>query len=135
LSLLAGAVCLVLTNSACAEEQALSRCEVVPLHVVDAIATGLQGGGTLRDVQAVESNDFERVYFISAEIDSPGIAGDGAVGTWARSGSLDEEGGAIYSVDSAAKDFSDWIDGGSTDAETTMDNDGAEESRECVETS
>ena len=125
---------MLLACSACAEEQASSRCEIVPADVVVAIGEGLQGGGTLQTVRAVESSDFESVYFISAQIDSPGIAGDGEVGTWARSGSLDEDGGAIYSVDSAAKEFSDWIDGGSTDAELSMDDDGAEESRGCVET-
>ena len=40
---------------------------------MSGIETGLtvQGGGTLKNAQAVKSEDFENVYFISAEIDGP----------------------------------------------------------------
>jgi len=45
----------------------------VPKALVSGIETGLtvQGGGTLKNAQAVKSEDFENVYFISAEIDGP----------------------------------------------------------------
>jgi hypothetical protein len=54
---------------------------------VNAIATGLtvQGGGTLRNAQAVKSND-KPVWFISADIDGPGMDEEDDIGTWAKSG-------------------------------------------------
>jgi hypothetical protein len=117
------------------EAPASDRCDAAPKPLVDAIATGLtvQGGGTLRQAQAVKSEDFERVYFVSAEIDGAGMEGLGDIGTWAKSGPLRVGGGLILSVDPAAIEFSDWGDGGKTDAQLSMEDDGAEASRECVE--
>jgi hypothetical protein len=139
LLLLAGGICLLLTASACGGDSdsggEASRCRDVPQGLVDGIEEGLTvtGGGTLRDAQAVKSEDFERVWFISAEIDGPGIEGDGDIGTWAKSGPLAVGGGLILSVDAVAKEFSDWGHGDTTDAELSMSDDGAQESHDCVE--
>ena len=36
------------------------------------------------------------------------------------------------SVDEYAKEFSDWADGGRSDAQLSVSDDGADESRQCV---
>jgi hypothetical protein len=55
----------------------------------------------------------------------------GEIGTWATN-SLEDE-GLIFAVDGLANEFSDWGDGRETDAQLSLADDGAEESRECVE--
>lgn len=109
-----------------------SRCRKVPTAVVDAISTGLEveGGGKLRGARAVRSDDFERAYFVSADIQGPGLEGSDDIATWTtnRLG----EGGLIYAVGGLANEFSDWGDGGETDAGFSLEDDGAEESIECA---
>lgn len=115
-----------------ADVEAATECEDATAVAV-AIAEGLTvtGGGMLRDAQAVRSGDFSSVYFIAAEIDGPGIDGDGQIGVWA-SNSLTPGMGLIYSVNAVANEFSDWGDGGATDAEFSASDDGAEEAVVCV---
>lgn len=118
------------------EEAAPERdphCMAVPPAVVKAISTGLevQGGGSLRFAQAVKSDDFESVYFVSADIQGAGLEGDDDVATWATNRL--RVGGLTFAVDSVAQEFSDWGDADKTDANLTMDDDGAELSRDCVE--
>lgn len=107
-------------------------CMPVPHAVVKAIESGLtvQGGGKLRGAYAVKSRDFSSVYFISAEIQGPGLENNGDIGTWATNRL--EVGGLIYTVDSVAQEFSDWGHGDKTDAQLSMDDDGAEDSAKCV---
>jgi hypothetical protein len=102
---------------------------------VKGIESGLTvtGGGSLKNARAVRSQDFKRVYFVSAEIDGPGLEGSGDIGTWAKSGPLRVGRGLILAVDSVANEFSDWGDGRTTDAQLSMSNNGAEESQKCVE--
>jgi hypothetical protein len=116
------------------DEQEETRCVSVDRSLVEAIATGLtvSGGGTLRDAYAVKSDDFQKVYFVSAEIDGPGIEGDGDVGTWATN-SLEAGGGLILAVDGIANEMSDWADGRKTDAAFSLSDDGVDESRACVD--
>jgi hypothetical protein len=111
-----------------------SRCKPVPPGLKKGIEEGLNvtGGGTLANAQAVKSEDFKRVYFISAEINGPGMEKTGEIGTWAKSGTLQVGDGLILSVDGLANEFSDWGDGGKTDAQLSMDDDGAQESHDCV---
>ena len=118
------------TTTSEATPTASTRCISVPKSRVDNIAEGLtvSGGGTLRNAWAVRSRDFERVYFVSAEIDGPGMEGDGEIGTWATN-RLDET-GLTYAVSGIAKEFSDWGAAGSPDF--SMSDDGARESQECV---
>lgn len=110
-----------------------TRCLPVATEVVKAIASGLTvtNGGTLRPARAVRSGDYERVFFVSAEIDGPGLEGDGEVGTWATN-RIDSARGLIFAVDAFAREFSDWGDGRKTDAEFSLERDGAEESRSCI---
>jgi hypothetical protein len=114
-----------------------SLCEKVPKSLVRAIESGLtvQGGGQLKGAKAVKSNDFESVYYVSAELQGPGLEGSGDIATWATN-SLKAGEGLILAADAVAKEFSDWgadVGEGSAPAETmSLDNDGAEESRACV---
>jgi hypothetical protein len=136
--LLVAAAMFVLLGSACGgggkSTTASSRCKLVPPALTKAIESGLTvtGGGTLVHARAVKSGDFKRVHFISAEINGPGMTGPGEIGTWAKSGPLRVGGGLILSVDSLANEFSDWGDGRKTDAHLSMDDDGAQESHDCV---
>lgn len=88
--------------------------------------------GTLKNARAVKSEDFKKVYFISAELEGESTEVVGKIATWARTGPLRVGGGLIYAVDGFANEFSNADDGGDTDAQLSMDDDGAEESRICV---
>lgn len=103
--------------------------------MIAAIAQGLtvDGGGTLdaSTARAVRSADFERVYFIAAEIDGPGMEAAGEVGVWA-SNRLEPGAGLVFAVDGLAHEFSDWGDGGATDARLTLESAGAREAAGCV---
>jgi hypothetical protein len=108
----------------------------VPPALTQAIAEGLTltgGGSTLTNAKAVKSNDYQRVYFISADIDGAGLEGPDDIGTWAKNGPLRVGEGLILSVDSVATEFSDWPDAATTDFMLSMQDDGAEESKDCVE--
>ena len=108
----------------------VSRCRSASAAAA-RIAEGLtvDGGGSLRYAQAVRSSEFDSVWFVAAEIDGAGIEADGDVGVWATNDLSD---GLIFSVNALAREFSDWGDGGRTDAAFSMANDGAEEARDCV---
>ncbi len=72
------------------------------------IAEGLtvQGGGTLRDAYAVPlAPGLNFGFVVAAEIDGPGMEGDGEIGTWAV-GELG--GGPIFAVNTMAQEFSEW---------------------------
>ena len=108
------------------------RCEKVSSALLNAIAEGLtvSGGGTLREGYAVKSNDFAEVYMVAADIQGTGMEGGGEIGVWATN-SLDG-GGSIFAVDGLAKEFSDWGDGDTTDANITQSSDGVSEAKECA---
>jgi hypothetical protein len=150
--LLAGAICLLLTASACggggtapavgattATESTTGktrsdRCEEVPRALVNTIAGRLTAQERLRNARAVKSGDFKSVWFISAEIDGPGLDGDGEIGTWAKTGPLAVGAGRILSIDTVfAQQLSGWDAGDTTYADVTMADDGAAESRHCVD--
>jgi endonuclease YncB( thermonuclease family) len=115
-----------------ADEPDAGRCLDVDQAMTDAIATGLEGGLSLRGAQAVRSEDFEEVYFIAADIEEPGMDGADQIGVWA-SNALKAGEGLILAVNEVAQELTDWPDADSTDAEMTMADDGAEEARGCVD--
>ena len=108
------------------------RCEKVSNALLNAIAEGLtvSGGGTLREGYAVKSNDFAKVYMVAADIQGTGMEGDTEIGVWATN-SLDG-GGPIFAVDGLAKEFSEWGDGDTTDANITQSSDGVAEAKKCA---
>ena len=111
------------------------RCKSVPKDMVAGIEEGfekgVQGKWRLHNAQAVRSKAFKKLYFISAEIDGPGVAEKGDIGTWA-SNSLQLGGGLIMSVSPMAREFSVWPYGSKTRAEISMFDDGASASQRCV---
>jgi hypothetical protein len=110
-----------------------SRCVDVPAGLVARIAEGLTvaSGGTLSNASAVKSNDYEAVYFVAAEIDGPGMEGDGEVGVWAIGGNL-EDPDLFLSVDGFAHEFSDWGYGPDTTFAVQIGDDGAREAQQCA---
>jgi len=109
-----------------------SSCKAAPRALVNAIAARLTQRETLQNAQAVRSPT-KRVWFVSAEIDGPGLEGDGEIGTWAKAGPLTPAGGVILAVDTVfAQVLSGWEPGDRTYSAVTMDDAGAEESRACV---
>ena len=96
-------------------------------------------GVTLRKAYGVRSNDLENAWYISGDLQGPGLESDDEIATWAKSGDLVVGGGLIIASNAAAKEFSDWgaaAQPGSPAAEAaSMDNHGAEESQDCVQAS
>lgn len=108
------------------------------------IAHGLtvQGGGTLRNAVAVPLADNDEFgYIVAAEIDGPGMEGDGDIGTWAV---LDVGGGPgggplgpIIAVNRIAQASSRW---GTADGSSPLDaatdvagrSDEAEAAEDCA---
>jgi hypothetical protein len=143
LVLLAGAVSVPMTACACGGREAAAPtttraatsipCKAAPRALVNAIAARLTERETLRNAQAVRSGT-KRVWFVSAEIDGPGLEGGGEIGTWAKTGPLASARGVILAVDTVfAQVLSGWEPGDRTYSDLTMDDAGAEESRACVE--
>ena len=111
-----------------------SRCEKASRGLLRAIAAGLEGSGgkgALKRGAVVRSKDFEKVYMVAAEIDGPGLGGDGDVGVWATNSPSGD--GVIYAVDSVAQEFSDWGDADTTAAQIDQSADGVDNARACVE--
>jgi hypothetical protein len=145
LLVLAGVICLATVASACGGGKAAPApkrataarvpCTKVPRGLVHEIATRLTAQETLRRAQAVRSSGFRRVvWFVSAEVDGPGLERGGDIGTWAKTGPLAGGGGLILSVDSVfAQVLSGWPAGDTTWVGVTMADEGAEASRRCVE--
>jgi hypothetical protein len=110
------------------------RCLDVPLGIVGAIAAGIDftTSAEPRGAQAVKSGDFETVWFVAADLEGPGLDGEGDIGVWATNNIELAGMGTIMAVNEVAQDFTDWPDADSTDAAITMSADGAEEARDCV---
>jgi hypothetical protein len=108
------------------------RCKSVPHAVVKKIEEGLTvtGGASLHYVQAVKSEDYKSVYFVSAHLAGHAEQGIDELATWSTN-RLDPS-GLIFAVDNVAQKYSDWGDGDKTDANLTMDDDGASLSKDCV---
>lgn len=89
--------------------QAEHECIPTP-EAAASIGDGLTvtGGGSLRDAVAVAlpaSSESGVGFVVAAEIDGPGMEGDGEVGTWAV-GEL--AGGPTIAANTIAQEFSEW---------------------------
>jgi hypothetical protein len=134
----AARACLVIAVLliACGSPSDMSRCERASDVLLGAIETGLTvtAGGSLRSGFGVRSDDFERVWFVAAEIDGPGMEDAGDVGVWATNTAPDVQNaadiGLIFAVDGFAQEFSDW--GADAPEQFSMEDDGAEEARACA---
>jgi hypothetical protein len=107
-------------------------CQDVSATKVTQISEGLISfGSEITNAQAVKSNDFDNAYFISAELEGPGVEGSGDIATWVSNSLRPTE--SIYSVDGVAKEFSNWVEGDKTAASFSIGDHGAQESRDCVQ--
>jgi hypothetical protein len=119
------------TETAPVTAAAGSPCEPASSDVMTPIGNKLMPEGVrASDGRYVRSEDYERMYFVSAELDGPGLEGGGDVATWATTSVGGAE--AIYAVDDLAKEYSDWRPADEVDV--TIDDHGAQESRDCVGT-
>jgi hypothetical protein len=84
----------------------------------------------LQNGQLVESTETPGIWFLSAELDGPGLEEDGDVATWATASQYGEE--AIYSVDDLAAEYTNFSPVAAADG-ISADDAAAEESRACVE--
>ncbi len=112
---------------------AAERCLPVPSSMAQVLADSLtvQGGGSISATAAVRSEDFDNIYFISAEIDGPGMEGTGDVGVWS-SNRLEGGQGMIFAVNGIANEFSVFPSGPDSSANITMSDDGAQEAASCL---
>lgn len=111
-----------------------SRCLPASPQQMEYIRAGIQGVQQSNDVLpgfAVRSNDYERVWFVAAEIIGPGIEPKQAIGLWAINGELDQP-GIILSVNGFALEFTEYPDGSATDAQISQFDDGAQEALACA---
>ena len=108
-----------------------TRCEAATAAIMTPLGNSLENErDRLRNGQVVKSRDHEDIYFISAELDGPGFQGPGDIATWATTSPGGAE--AIYSVGPLAKRHTSWRDGTAI-AGLTLEDEGARESRTCVE--
>jgi hypothetical protein len=111
------------------------RCVPASPAQIEYIQTGIkdidQNNDVTSNIWAVHSNDFENIWFVAAEIQGSGIQPKEAIGVWAISGDPASP-GIILSVDGFAKNFSIYPDGSTTDAQTAMSDDGAQEALACA---
>lgn len=112
----------------------VSRCILATSQQIELLRQGIKAIEPNNDVLqgfAVRSNDFERVWFVSAEITGAGIEPKQAIGLWAMAGEPEFPTG-VLSINGFALNFSDWFDGTKTEAQMTMFDDGAQEALTCA---
>jgi hypothetical protein len=115
------------SSSASADD---SRCEPATSAIMTPLGNALTNErDRLENGQMVKSRDHGDIWFVSAELEGPGFQRPGDIGTWATTSPGGGE--AIYSVDDIAKDHTSWRDGTAI-AGLSLDDEGAEESRDCV---
>ena len=106
-------------------------CIEVSQQKLSEMQIGMNEGLTLRNAWAVKSGAHENAWFVSAEIDGPGLEGAGHVGTWFVTPLAGA--GMILAVPEVATEFSQFGNASTTDAQATMSDAGARDSRRCVE--
>ena len=111
-----------------------SRCEKPSKVLVATIASDLQtnGEGSLRHAYAVRSNDFEKAWFLAADIQAPGIESEGDIGVWSVN-AIDDSHPNIIAANAVAREFTTWGTAGNFSERTfSSSNDGFEEARKCA---
>ena len=105
-----------------------ARCLNVSGAKLNDIEQGLEPGLSLRNGQAVRSDDYEQVYMIAADIQGPGLEGSDDVGVWS-SNSLRANQGLVFAVDAVAREFTNW---GRLPNSSSTDH-GVREAKRCVD--
>jgi hypothetical protein len=105
---LALAVVLVLAGCASpvADQSPSGLCEAAPAALVTAVSEGLVTGTSLTEARMVRDPERDDTWLVAAELDGPGITGEGEIGVWATDRPDDPT--MIWSVDAFALQFSDW---------------------------
>jgi hypothetical protein len=114
-----------------------SRCLSVPDWITTRLNDGLKinGGGSITNLKAVKSKDFESVYFISGQLQGAGLGRGTDIATFVSNKIGANETGMTFSVGAVASDFSDWPDISTTNLGVSIINDGYSESQKCVSNS
>lgn len=93
------------------------NCLAVPGRMTDYLEERLRGGDSLslRNPRAYRAGNFNRPFFIAAEIDGPGLEGDGQVATWSASALTPSDGFVVMAEDDLAVRFSTLEDARATE--------------------
>jgi hypothetical protein len=89
-----------------ADQSPSGLCEAAPPAIVTAVSEGLVTGTSLTGARMVRDPEREDTWLVAAELDGPGISGEGEVGVWATDRPDDPT--MIWSVDAFALQFSEW---------------------------
>ncbi len=111
------------------------RCEVASARQLEWINAGVQGLDSRNAVHsgiAVKSEDFVNAWFVAAIVYGPGIEDGAGPGVWYVTGDKDAP-GLIFSVNTYAKEFSDFGHADRTQAGASMGDDGAREAERCAQ--
>ena len=111
-----------------------SRCIPASAQQITGILSSIKNinsSNDLKTVWTVKSNSFKNIWFVSALIYGPGMADGKGPGVWAVSGDPANP-GTILSVDGFAKQFTEFPDAAKTTTAITMNDDGAQQSADCV---
>jgi hypothetical protein len=104
------ALVVVLVLAGCAspvpDQPPSGLCEAAPDTLVTAVSAGLVAGTSLTGARMVRDPEREDTWLVAAELDGPGISGEGEIGVWATD--RPDDPATIYSVDAFALQFSDW---------------------------
>jgi hypothetical protein len=109
-----------------------NRCIDIDKDFLKRIEYGTNTTGlTISNAKAVKSNEFNPdVFFVSAEMDGPGLEGLGGVAVFAV---FNLSNSMIMSVNATANEFFDWADGRKSKLELSIVDDGVRESMKCLE--
>jgi hypothetical protein len=111
-------------------------CQEISARLLEAINSGIQdiqASNSVLRAAAYKAPDRANVWFVAAEIRGPGIGAGEAVGVWASSYGVEDDGsGSLFSVDGIANGFSSWGSTEGTTFEISRFEDGVQESRDCL---
>jgi hypothetical protein len=98
------------------EADPASGCLAVPRRMLDHLEQALTGEGkSLRLARAYRHGNFERPFYVAAEIDGPGMEGDGEIGTWSANALTLTDGTVVKAEEDVAAANSAFPDGRTTD--------------------
>jgi hypothetical protein len=116
--------------------QSKGTCLGISDRLFEAINSGVQDiqeSNSILKASAYKAPDRANVWFIAAEIQGPGIGSGVAIGVWASSYGVEDDGtGSLFSVDGIANEFSSWGSTEGTSFEISRFEDGVQESRDCL---
>ncbi len=110
------------------------RCVDVSSSSLASMQSGLnlniRETATLSIGQAVKSKDYSKVYFVAVEVDGKGYESKGDIALLTTNDL--ELTSIVYTVDEPSKELFVFLDGGSTDARISVNDDGAKEAINCL---